>query len=418
MKSSRFLLTTLALTSAPVFAAPAAAPITPPVPPIKPPVAPAATAATAPVAPLAIAQLDAKAVALMEESVVAYAALPQLSQRFLVASFVDGNADPDGAGNGVLTWRKPGNARLEYTVGKSSATFVTDGAILVSQTKPTQYTQEEIKRRGIENVIGSLPSSADMPLNLLFNGRNPISGEGAPKWQSVRLDNKDGLQGVILVGPPRGTRKSANFGYYFDPKTHLLARVEASLEATNPEDGKTVVYSEVTTFSPGDAIAPDAFQYVPAPGVERIHYYDKSLVVGAKPFALQGQTLEGKTISLDDYKGRVVLLDFWATWCAPCRAELPNVLENYGKYHDKGLDIVGVSLDDADSKEELSQFVAANKMTWAHLFDAAPFRGPNATTYGVKAIPFTLLIGKDGTIAAVNPRDEDLEPEIKAALAK
>ncbi len=403
MKPARFLFATLALSSAPTLAAPAAPATSPPSPTI---------------APLAVPQIDVKAVALMDESVKAYAALNQLSQKFSLASFVDGKAQPDGSGAGVLLWQKPGSARLEYTIGESKAIFVTDGAVFVSQDKPNEYQQDDIKRRAIESVIGSFPSSADVPLGLLFSGRNPLSDKSAPQWQSAQLSSKDGLEGVALVGPVRGTRKPTTFGFYFDPTTHLLARAEASLEVINPEDGKTVVYSEVTTFAPGDVIAPDAFRYVPAAGVERIYLYDKSLVVGANPFALTGQTLAGKTLSLDSYKGKVVLLDFWATWCAPCRAELPNLLANYKKYRAQGFDIVGISLDEADSEMQLRKFVAANQMTWPQLFDASPFKGPNATKYGVKAIPFTLLIGKDGKIAAVNPRDEDLEPEIQAALAK
>ena len=142
-------------------------------------------------------------------------------------------------------------------------------------------------------------------------------------------------------------------------------------------------------------------------------YWDASLVAGVKPPALTEQTLDGKALSLDSYKGKVVLLDFWATWCPPCRAAIPNLKANYAKYHDQGFEVVGVSLDRGDA--ELRKYIADNAMPWPQLFDA---KHPDAKTYGVKAIPFSLLIGKDGTIAAVNPEGDELEPAIKAALAK
>ena len=151
----------------------------------------------------------------------------------------------------------------------------------------------------------------------------------------------------------------------------------------------------------------------PAHAADADIYWDASLVVGAQPPALTEQTLDAKPLSLADYKGKIVLLDFWATWCPPCRAEIPNLKANYEKYHAKGFDVVGVSLDRGDA--ELRKYIADNAMPWPQLFDA---KHPDAKTYGVQAIPFSLLIGKDGKIAAVNPRGEELEPAIKAALAK
>jgi peroxiredoxin len=145
-------------------------------------------------------------------------------------------------------------------------------------------------------------------------------------------------------------------------------------------------------------------------------YWDAKLLPGTDPYELTGNKLDGKPVSLADYKGKVVLLDFWATWCGPCVAEIPNVKANYEKYHDKGVEVLGISLD--RDKAPLNKFIETRKIPWSQVYDADQGKEGNATRYGVQAIPFVLLIGKDGKIAAVNPRGEALEPAIKAALAK
>jgi thiol-disulfide isomerase/thioredoxin len=113
----------------------------------------------------------------------------------------------------------------------------------------------------------------------------------------------------------------------------------------------------------------------------------------------------------------VVLVDFWATWCGPCVAELPNVISAYNKYKARGFDVIGVSLDEAGDKPKLTKFTQDRKMVWRQVLDAESKKQKLSDIYGVTAIPFTLLIGKDGKIAAVNPRGEELEPAVAAAVA-
>jgi peroxiredoxin len=125
-----------------------------------------------------------------------------------------------------------------------------------------------------------------------------------------------------------------------------------------------------------------------------------------RPFALEGPTLAGKQVSVADYRGKVVLIDFWATRCPPCVEELPNVLAAYEKYHGDGFEVLGVSLD--TSRERLEKFVKQQNMPWPQVFfDEEEKRGwnsPAAREHGVNAIPATFLLDREGNVAATNLR--------------
>ena len=114
--------------------------------------------------------------------------------------------------------------------------------------------------------------------------------------------------------------------------------------------------------------------------------------------------LDGKETDLAKMKGKVVLIDFWATWCGPCIAELPNVLKAYEEYNDKGFEIIGISLDNAKDEDKLRTFVKDKKMTWPHAFDGQGWRNSLAKKFGISSIPATFLIGKDGKVVSTNLR--------------
>ena len=109
-------------------------------------------------------------------------------------------------------------------------------------------------------------------------------------------------------------------------------------------------------------------------------------------------------------------MDFWATWCGPCVGEMPNVIAAYKKYHARGFDVVGISLD--QDKSALTSFIAQNKMPWRQVYDGKGWGSAVPGQYGVRAIPFGLLLNRDGTIAAVEVRGDALPAAIKVALAK
>jgi peroxiredoxin len=140
-----------------------------------------------------------------------------------------------------------------------------------------------------------------------------------------------------------------------------------------------------------------------------------SLAVGTPFPDFDVQDLDGKPLSVASEKGKIVLIDFWATWCGPCVAELPNVMKVYAKDHDKGFNIIGVSLD--EDKSKLTSFVKEKNMTWPQYFDGQGGENTLASKYGIATIPATFLVGKDGKIIGKNLRGDDLDSAVTAALA-
>lgn len=142
----------------------------------------------------------------------------------------------------------------------------------------------------------------------------------------------------------------------------------------------------------------------------------RTLVEGAKFPDFDEKDLAGKSLSVANFKGKVVLIDFWATWCAPCVGELPNVVKTYEKNHDKGFEIIGVSLD--DNERTLKNFTKDRNMTWQQFFDGKRWNNKLAQKYGIQSIPATFLLDGEGKIIGRDLRGEALAEAVTKALAK
>jgi len=135
-----------------------------------------------------------------------------------------------------------------------------------------------------------------------------------------------------------------------------------------------------------------------------------------KLFEAELTRLDGRRLRLpEDLLGQVYVVDFWATWCQPCLASLPEMKALYAKYKPLNVEIVGISLDRPEARQELIEFVGDRQLTWIHTYSGMGWADPTAERYGVEAIPSIWVVGKDGRVVSDDARG-NLEAVIQQAL--
>jgi len=142
----------------------------------------------------------------------------------------------------------------------------------------------------------------------------------------------------------------------------------------------------------------------------------KKTAVGSMAADFTQNDTNGKPVKLSDFKGKYVLVDFWASWCGPCRRENPNVVAAFNKYKDKNFTVLGVSLDRPNGKEDWLKAIAADGLNWTNVSDLKYFDNEAAVLYGIQSIPANILVDPNGKIVAKNLREEALQDKLAELL--
>jgi thiol-disulfide isomerase/thioredoxin len=197
-----------------------------------------------------------------------------------------------------------------------------------------------------------------------------------------------------------------------DGPESMLAELEKGARALQKEfpkrDEPYALLLEVASNSQGDQARELAREIIESQASNQIKESAKSslkkLDALGKPLELKFIALDGRQVDLEKLQGKVVLVDFWATWCAPCVAELPAVKAAYEKLHPKGFEIVGISFD--SQKEALEKFVAKEKMPWPQFFDGEGWGNKFGREFAIQSIPTMWLVDKKGLLRDLNARDD------------
>lgn len=205
-----------------------------------------------------------------------------------------------------------------------------------------------------------------------------------------------------------------------DPATFEKALAAFEKEYPNDETIDQVKFAYAQRLAKTDAAKAAAlYKELAQSKDEQVAAAAKAMVQAAemigKPVDLKFTAVDGTEVDLSKMKGKVVLIDFWATWCGPCMQEVPNVVKTYEKYHDKGFEIVGISLD--ESKGDLLSVTKEKGMTWPQYFDGEGWKNAISQRFGITSIPQMWLVDRKGNLVTTEAR-QNLEGQVEKLLGE
>lgn len=284
--------------------------------------------------------------------------------------------------------------------GRRLNIFVQNGTITVQAPKDSIHTgtikgsaihdEWMIHRKQMEGAF-SIMSKSDQLYRTTVKTKNPDSVAIRQQAHQLFVAGEayaDSISKQFIVSHPSSTISAFIIYSYF-------ARAGS-------EDKATAYYALLTPKAQGSFYGKNVKEFI-----------DKSALVDVgriAPAFSMTDTTGTNTFTLASLKGKYVLIDFWASWCGPCRKENPNVVKAYNEYRNKNFEIVGVSLD--DKKGSWLKAINADKLTWIHVSDLKGWQNEAAKMYAVSAVPMNFLLDKNGKIIAKNLRSEELHKKL------
>lgn len=245
-----------------------------------------------------------------------------------------------------------------------------------------------------------------------FSGKmlefNDLKQKNSQKFRKAKLEQDGILVQELQIANKALADEEANYKKQFvSDNSNSLFSVMLLTEMVNRKEINTAEAKEIIK-----SLSPKIAASTTAKTLTSLIKSMKKADVGSVAPDFSAQTPTGETLSLKEAMGEFTIIDFWASWCKPCRVENPNVVRVYNKYHDKGLNIISVSLDKESQKDRWLKAIEKDQLTWSHVSNLKGWKDPIAVQYNVRGIPATFLLDKEGNIIAKNLRGQALENKI------
>ena len=322
-----------------------------------------------------------------------------LKERSVVA-LVDINKPTDTIGKGIVkngvftikaSLKETTLATLNFDNGKRASLFLDNSAVRITG-----------KASDPKTIIAKGSSSQDA-FDIFQKKFNPLFESLGKVSQQMQFARNDSLESAV-----NDLRHNIQTEIEVFIKRYRSSAVSAFLLA--------ITYQLVDDIF----LTEKRFNYLTTAAKQNLYgKYMSDIINETKLFAIGSVAMDftqtdtlGKPVSLSSFRGKYVLLDFWASWCGPCRQENPNVVNTFNKFKDKKFTVLGVSLDRPGQKERWLQAIHADNLAWTHVSDLNFWNNAVAVQYKVQSIPQNFLIGPDGKIVAKNLRGPDLESKL------